>query len=240
MHIKIDKHRLPCIIMHAVQGFCIRAAPAARPSKGPALPPTGTSENGDFLLSLGRRVRESRNRRGLTRKQVSQQADVSERHLAQLEAGEGNISVVLLERIAGALQVPMASLFLPQTDEPAEERLIQSFLERLPQHRLEDVVFRLMRDFRHEEQMRLMRLALIGMRGAGKSTLGARLAAESDQRCVELDTEVARETGMPLGEIFALYGQAGFRAMEKRTLEKVLKANERAVVSTGGAVDSEK
>ena len=140
MHIKIDKHRLPCIIMHAVQCFCIMAPPTTTPSKGPTLPPTGTSENGDFLLSLGRRVRESRNRRGLTRKQVSQQADVSERHLAQLEAGEGNISVVLLERIAGALQVPMASLFLPQTDEPAEKRLIQRFLERLPQHRLEDVL----------------------------------------------------------------------------------------------------
>src|SRR5256884_580822 len=104
MHIKIDKHRRPCIIMHAVQCFCIMAPPTTTPSKGPTLPPTGTSENGDFLLSLGRRVRESRNRRGLTRKQVSQQADVSERHLAQLEAGEGNISVVLLERIAGALQ----------------------------------------------------------------------------------------------------------------------------------------
>src|SRR5437879_1302902 len=240
MHIKIDKHRLPCIIMHAVQGFCIRAAPAARPSKGPTLPPTGTSENGDFLLSLGRRVRESRNRRGLTRKQVSQQADVSERHLAQLEAGEGNISVVLLERIAGALQVPMASLFLPQTDEPAEKRLIQRFLERLPQHRLEDVVFRPMRDFGHEEKMRRMRIALIGMRGAGKSTLGSMLAKETKNRFVELDGEIEKDTGMPLGEIFSLYGQSGFRAIEKRTLERVLKENERAVISVGGGVVSEK
>ncbi len=173
MHIKIDKHRQPCIIMHAVQCFCIMAPPTTTPSKGPTLPPTGTSENGDFLLSLGRRVRESRNRRGLTRKQVSQQADVSERHLAQLE-------------------------------------------------------------------MRRMRIALIGMRGAGKSTLGARLAAESNQRFVELDSEIERDTGMPLGEIFSLYGQAGFRAMEKRTLEKVLKENERAVVSTGGGIVSEK
>ena len=73
------------------------------------------TENGDFLTALGRRVREWRNRRGLTRKQVSEQADVSERHLAQLEAGEGNISVVLLERIAGALEVPIASVFLALT-----------------------------------------------------------------------------------------------------------------------------
>src|SRR5947208_7558251 len=211
MHIKIDKHPQPCIIMHAVQCFCIMAPPTTTPSKGPTLPPTGTSENGDFLVSLGRRVRESRNRRGLTRKQVSQQADVSERHLAQLEAGEGNISVVLLERIAGALQVPMASLFLPQTDEPAEKRLIQRFLERLPEHRLEDVVFRLMRDFGHEEAARKKRITLIGLRGAGKTTLGTALAAQLEYSFVELDREIEREAGISLSEVFLLYGQAGYR-----------------------------
>src|SRR5437660_6486579 len=123
MHIKIDKHPQPCIIMHAVQCFCIMAPPTTTPSKGPTLHPTGTSENGDFLLSLGRRVRESRNRRGLTRKQVSQQADVSERHLAQLEAGEANISVVLLARPAGPLQVPRARLLLPHAAASAAKRL---------------------------------------------------------------------------------------------------------------------
>src|SRR5438067_12203561 len=130
----------------------------------------GFSGNGDFLTFLGKRVRELRSRRGMTRKQVSQEADVSERHLAQLEAGEGNISVVLLQRIAEALHVPIASLFAPQIDEPTERRLIQRFLERLPRHRLEDLVVRLMRDFGHEAKGRRMRIALIGMRGAGKST----------------------------------------------------------------------
>ena len=210
------------------------------PPKNPTLHPPGLSENGDFLTSLGRRVRELRNRRGLTRKKVSEEADVSERHLAQLEAGEGNISVVLLQRIAEALDVPIANLFSPQTDEPTEKRLIQRFLERVPQHRLEDVVFRLMRDFGHEEKMRRMRIALIGMRGAGKSTLGTKLAAEMNNRFVELDSEIEKDTGMPLGEIFSLYGQSGFRAIEKRTLEKVLKENERAVISVGGGVVSEK
>ena len=71
---------------------------------------------------------------------------MSERHLAQLESGEGNISVVLLQRIAAALNVPVANLFAAQAEEPTEKRLIQRFLERLPAHRLEDVVFRLMRD----------------------------------------------------------------------------------------------
>lgn len=215
-------------------------APTSTHSKVSTLPGTAPSGDGDFLLSLGRRVRELRNRRGLTRKQVSHEADVSERHLAQLETGEGNISVVLLQRIAEALHVPLANLFAPQTEEPTEKRLIQRFLERLPQHRLEDVVFRLMRDFGHEEKVRRMRIALIGMRGAGKSTLGARLASETNNRFVELDSEIEKDTGMPLGEIFSLYGQSGFRAIEKRTLERVLKENERAVISVGGGVVSEK
>ncbi len=191
-------------------------------------------------MSLAKRVRELRNRRGLTRKQVSQEADVSERHLAQLESGEGNISVVLLQRIAEALNVPIADLFVPQTDEPSEKKFIQRFLERLPNHRLEDVVLRLTRDFGHEEKTRRMRIALIGMRGAGKSTLGSMLAKEMKNRFVELDREIEKDTGMPLGEIFSLYGQSGFRAIEKRTLEKVLKENERAVISVGGGVVTEK
>lgn len=180
----------------------------------------------------------------MTRKQVSQKADVSERHLAQLESGEGNISVVLLQRIAAALRVPIANLFAPQTEESAakdpEKKLIQRFLERLPQNRLEDVVSRLMRDFGREEKMRRMRIALIGLRGAGKSTLGSMLAKDLGNHFVELDSEIEKDTGMPLGEIFSLYGQSGFRAIEKRTLERVLKQNEPAVISVGGGVVSEK
>jgi len=204
----------------------------------------GSSANGDLLTSLGKRVRELRSRRGMTRKQMSQKADVSERHLAQLESGEGNISVVLLHRIAAALHVPIANLFAPQTEESTEkgpeEKLIQRFLERLPQNRLEEVVSRLMRDFGREEKIRRMRIALIGLRGAGKSTLGSMLAKDMGNCFVELDSEIERDTGMPLGEIFSLYGQSGFRAIEKRTLERVLKENEPAVISVGGGVVSEK
>ena len=171
---------------------------------------------------------------------MAQEADVSERHLAQLESGEGNISVLLLQRVAAALHVPIANLFAPQTEEAAEKGLIQRFLERLPEHRLEDVVSRLARDFGSEEKIRRMRIALIGMRGAGKSTLGSMLAKEMRKRFVELDNEIEKDMGMPLGEIFSLYGQSGFRAIEKRTLETVLKENERAVISVGGGVVSEK
>lgn len=214
--------------------------PTTTSAKGSTRRSPGFSANGDFLNFLGKRVRELRSRRGMTRKQVSQKADVSERHLAQLESGEGNISVVLLQRIATALHVPIANLFAPQAEEAAEKKMIQTLLERLPEHRLEDAVSRLMRDFGNEEKMRRRRIALIGLRGAGKSTLGSMLAKEMAYLFVELDSEIEKDTGMPLGEIFSLYGQSGFRAIEKRTLERVLKENERALISVGGGVVSEK
>ena len=202
-----------------------------------SLPP---APEGDFLLFLGKRVRQVRNRRAMTRKAAAREADVSERHLAQLEAGEGNVSIVLLRRIAAALNISLVELFAPEAEEPVEKRLIQRFLERLPAHRLEDVVFRLMRDFGHEEKVRRMRIALIGLRGAGKSTLGAKLGQEINSPFVELDREIEKDTGIPLSEIFSLYGQSGYRAIERRTLERVLRENERAVLSVGGGVVSEK
>jgi XRE family transcriptional regulator, aerobic/anaerobic benzoate catabolism transcriptional regulator len=193
-----------------------------------------------FLLFVGTRVRELRNRRGMTRKMVAQEADVSERHLAQLESGEGNISIVLLRRIAGALNISLAALFAPSVEEPAEKQTIRRFLERLPVNRLEEVLIRLRREFSDEEKIRRMRIALIGLRGAGKSTLGSRLAEERNIPFIELDREIEKDTGMPLAEIFSLYGQSGYRAIEKRTLERVLQEPGRAVVSVGGGVVSEK
>ena len=196
--------------------------------------------DGDFLLFLGKRVRQLRSLRGMTRKTVARESHVSERHLAQLEAGEGNVSIVLLRRIAAALNVSLVELFAPEVEEPAEKQMIQRFLERLPNHRLEDVMFRLMRDFSPGEKVRRKRIAMIGLRGAGKSTLGSKLAFEMGVPFIELDGEIEKDTGMPLAEIFALYGQSGYRAIEKRTLEKVLSGNERAVLSVGGGVVSEK
>jgi XRE family aerobic/anaerobic benzoate catabolism transcriptional regulator len=196
--------------------------------------------DGEFLDFLGRRVRQLRSVRGTTRKMVAREADVSERHLAQLEAGEGNVSIVLLRRIAAALNVSLVELFAPEVEEPAEKQMIQRFLERLPNHRVEEVVFRLMRDFSPGEKARRQRIALIGLRGAGKSTLGSKLAEESGMPFIEMDREIEKDAGMPLAEIFALYGQSGYRAIERRTLERVLNENERAVLSVGGGVVSEK
>ena len=210
------------------------------PPKVSSWPRPASSLDDPFLAFLGTRVRELRNRRGMTRKMVAQKADVSERHLAQVEAGEGNISIVLLRRIAEALNVSLVELFAAEDHEPVEKKRIRRFLERLPSHRLEDVVTRLMRDFGHEENGRRMRIALVGLRGAGKSTLGSKLAAERKVRFVELDNEIERDTGMPLGEIFSLYGQSGYRAIERRTLERILQEQERAVISVGGGVVSER
>src|SRR5260370_8174513 len=112
----------------------------------------------------------------MTRKLVGRESDVSERHLAQLEAGEGNVSIVLLRRIAAALNVSLVKLFAPEVEEPAEKQMIQRFLERLPNHRLEDVVFRLMRAFSPGEKVRRKPITLIRLREPRKSTLGSKPA----------------------------------------------------------------
>jgi XRE family aerobic/anaerobic benzoate catabolism transcriptional regulator len=216
------------------------ATPTRSGSKTAAPPRTIPTTEADFLLFLGTRVRELRNRRGMTRKMVAHEADVSERHLAQLEVGEGNVSIVLLRRIAGALSVSLPELFTPEVEEPVEKRLIHRFLDRLPAHRLEEVVYRLARDFGPEEKVRRMRVVLIGVRGAGKSTLGSRLSAETGIPFIELDREIEKDTGIPLEEIFSLYGQSGYRAIERRTLERVIREHDRAIFSVGGGVVSEK
>jgi XRE family aerobic/anaerobic benzoate catabolism transcriptional regulator len=192
----------------------------------------------DFLAAMGRNVRELRERRGMARKALSQTAGVSERYLAQLEAGEGNASVLLLRNVARALGVALSDL-VSARESSVEHRLIRRFLERLPLHRLEDVVFRLMRDYGQEESSRRKRIALVGLRGAGKTTLGRALAA--DLRCplVELDAEIEREAGVTLSEIFLLYGQTGYRRIERRCLERSLATHERMVLSVGGGIVSE-
>jgi XRE family aerobic/anaerobic benzoate catabolism transcriptional regulator len=201
--------------------------------------PPSQTRDAEFLIFLGTRVRDLRNQRAMTRKIVAQKARVSERHLAQLESGEGNISIVLLKRIAAALKVSLEELFIPNGEEPAAARTIRRFLERLPAHRLEDVASRLLRDFGPEGEARRARIALIGLRGAGKSTLGSQLAEEVRVPFIELDGEIEKDTGMPLAEIFSLYGQSGYRAIEKRTLKRVLDACGRAVISVGGGIVSE-
>jgi len=204
-----------------------------------------------FLSRVGNRIREARARRGMTRKQLAGEADVSERHLAQLESGEGNISIVLLRRITAALNVSLSDLFMPEAQRSPEgvgegasngtaSSTIARILERMPAGKREQFAARLMREFAGEDSARRGRIALIGLRGAGKSTLGARLAKEMKVPFIELDREIEEDARMPLEEIFSLYGQSGYRRIEKRALDRVLREKERAVISVGGGVVSEK
>ncbi len=198
-----------------------------------------SAADAQFLSAFGKRVRELRERRGMTRKLLAQAAKVSERYLGQLESGDGNVSMILLRRIAAALNVTLGEIVAPEPAPSAEKQLISCLLERLPAHRLEDVILRLMHEFGQEEADRRNRLALIGLRGAGKTTLGGRLAKEINVPFIELDQEIERETGLPLSEIFTLYGQTGYRRIERRCLERVLQEHKRAVLAIGGGVVSE-
>ncbi len=201
--------------------------------------PNGKLDDSDFLRAMGRRVREARERRGMSRRSVSEAAEVSERYLAQLEAGEGNASVVLLRRVAASLGVPLTDL-VGNNETPVEQRLIRRFFEQLPANRLEDVILRLISDFGQKEAARKNRIALVGLRGAGKSSLGAALAKELSYPFVELDREIEREAALPLSEIFMLYGQAGYRRIERRCLERLLERGDPVVLAAGGGIVSER
>jgi XRE family transcriptional regulator, aerobic/anaerobic benzoate catabolism transcriptional regulator len=194
--------------------------------------------DGQFLSAIGQRVRDARARRGMTRKVLARSSGVSERYLAQLEAGGGNASVLLLRNVARALGMPMVEL-LDQHEASVEQRLIRRFLEQLHERDLEDVVFKLMREFGRDGASRKKRLALVGLRGAGKTTLGSALAAELGFPFLELDREVERDAGMSLSEVFSLYGQAGYHRIEHRCLERIIQEHEQMVLSVGGGIVSE-
>jgi len=205
-------------------------------------PKPAATESGadhDFLARLGGKVRDARGRRGLTRKVLARDSAVSERHLAELEAGRGNISVLLLRQVAATLGLPLAELLRENGDQALELTLIQEFLQRLPKQRLARVRAQLQRDFGGNPAGRSERIALIGLRGAGKSTLGEALAGELKVPFIELDREIEREAGTGLSEIFLLYGQQGYRRYEQRCLENILEGQARCVIATGGSIVSE-
>jgi XRE family aerobic/anaerobic benzoate catabolism transcriptional regulator len=195
--------------------------------------------DGEFLAQLGARVRQARERRGLTRRALSDASRVSERHLAGLEAGHGNMSVLLLRQVADSLGVPVAALLQDHGGDDLELHLIVEFLQRLPRHRLARVHAQLQRDFGDGAADRSGRIALLGLRGAGKSTLGEALAAELKLPFIELDREIERDAGTSLPEVFLLYGQEGYRRYERRCLERILAAHPRCVIATGGSIVSE-
>jgi XRE family transcriptional regulator, aerobic/anaerobic benzoate catabolism transcriptional regulator len=192
------------------------------------------------LAELGARVRSWRARRGMTRKQLAADSGLSERFLADVESGKGNVSINSLESAARALNITILEL-LQDAPRPALARL-QGLLLQLDDIQLDQAYALLALNFgRSDQQGRERRIALIGLRGAGKSTLGAQLAAQRGVPFVELDREIEREAGTSMNEILLLHGQAGYRRYERRALLRI--ADEHAdgvVVTTGGSIVSER
>lgn len=201
---------------------------------------SGDAHHDEFLVALGERIRTVRARRGMSRKVLSRQSGVSERYIAQLESGQGNISILLLRQLSQAMSVPLGDLIAEGPEKPIEISLILQLLNRLPESDLAAA-----RDLLNEKfgmaagAGRRGRIALIGLRGAGKSTLGQALAERIDCPFIELGREVERMAGTSMGEIFSLYGQVGYRRFERRCLERVVEENERAVIATGGSLVAE-
>lgn len=194
------------------------------------------SGNPKFLKGLGERVRTLRARRGMTRRLLASQSGVSERYIAQMEAGSGNASVLLLRAIATALGVAPATLL---ADESADGMLLHGLLARLDESQLREARSLLQVRFAAGESARRGRVALIGLRGGGKSTLGRMLAGERNLPFIELDRELERTAGLSIGEIVEVRGQGGYRRLEREVLEHLLAANDRAVIAAGGSIVAE-
>lgn len=176
----------------------------------------------------------------MARKILARQARVSERYLAQLESGQGNCSIVLLRRIARALGLPIEDLVYDRPDRSAESVLVAQLLERLSPAALEDARKMLQERFGAVNGgHKVGRIALIGLRGGGKSTIGQMLAVERGAPFIELDREVEALSGASLSQIFEMFGQEQFRRLEREALEKVLAGRERFVLATSGSIVSE-
>lgn len=204
------------------------------------LRPGGPLTDEAYLAGLGERVRQFRARRGMTRKILARDSGVSERYLAQLETGHGNISILLLRRVAAAMGMPLGDLLQEGPERPVEYTLARQILDALPASDLAPAYRALAQTMgTAAHPSRAGRIALIGLRGAGKSTLGRRLAERLSVPFVELAEVIATESGTTLSEIFSLYGQAAYRRYERRAVEKVIAEHEHAVIATGGSIVSE-
>lgn len=216
----------------------------------PHSPPDATAggangERDPYLTQLGERIRSLRAARGMSRKDLARGADVSERYLANLETGTGNASVLLLRQVARALDVPLPVVLAEveglNGQQATEFAQLVQWLAQLPAGdlaRVRDACRHALapaesRDARHR------RIALIGLRGAGKSTLGRALAAAEDMPFVELNNVIEQEAGASLSEIHSLYGQAAYRRYEMRALERVLREHDNMVLATPGSLVSE-
>jgi len=176
----------------------------------------------------------------MTRKELAKSAYVSERFLAQLETGHGNISIIRLRRIAHAMDLGVERLAQEKNGDVPEIAGTIALLEKLrPEERRRAQAMLAEKFGVKSEEERRGRVALVGLRGAGKSTLGALLAERIGAPFIELDRRIEQESGVKLSAVFGLYGPAGFHRLEREALERVLETNERFVLATGGSIVNE-
>lgn len=194
-------------------------------------------DDSDYLHSLGEHIRDLRVRRGMTRAILARDSGVSIRYLAQLEGGEGNISVLRLRQVAQAMAIPLEDIIRVAPEQSPELTLLGQFLSRLSAAQLTEAQTLLRNAF--ENKQRSKRIALIGLRGAGKSSLGAMLAAHLQIPFIELVDVIERIAGASISEIFSLYGQAAYRRYERRSLDWLIENYEGFVLSTGGSISTE-
>ena len=197
-----------------------------------------TADDTAYLQRVGERVRGARDRLGLTRKSLSQASGVSERYLADLETGAGNASLMVLRRVATALQMDIDALLSAHPDPTPGLSAAIKVLSAMPPAAL-NRARRWLEIGLPGTRQNGGRIALIGLRGAGKSTLGRAVAERLDVPFIELDREIERAAGMELSEIFALQGKTAYRQHELRCLEAVIAQHERAVIATGGSLVTE-
>ena len=194
-----------------------------------------------FLASLGERTRALRARRGLTRKGLARAAEVSERHIANVEMGVGNASIQFLRQLAQALNCSLAELVGDETASSPEWLMIREMLRGRGERELTQARAALAGLFGTPDSAaaRRRRVALVGLRGAGKSTLGRMLADQWSMPFVELNRSIEAVAGCSLAEIHSLYGPAAYRRYERRALEDTLQRFPRAVIATPGGIVSD-
>jgi XRE family aerobic/anaerobic benzoate catabolism transcriptional regulator len=194
-----------------------------------------------FLEALGERVRTLRSRKGMTRRAVAVAADVSERHLANLEYGTGNVSVLVLLQVASALQCSLAELLGDVTTTSPEWLLIRELLGQRSEADLRRARVQLVELFGEGGNAleRKNRIALIGLRGAGKTALGQRLADDMGFPFIELSREIEQFAGCQISEIHNLYGANAYRRYERRALEEAIQIYPEVVIATPGGLVSD-